>query len=168
MSFLPKSIVLVDAIKRLSRRFLGMPHPRLLVGTWTGSKNCRYPTSVLARCLWHFPYNQSVLSHWHNTEISRVLFAKGSRTTLQRNREGLLTALSGASYFCLPAGWVGPALYELLKAVAWVVEGREGDGEMTSSAHRTLTAMHSLFSLLALVGSGSWVCCKYLLEYNET
>ena len=58
MSFLPKSIVLVDAIKRLSRRFLGMPHPRLLVGTWTGSKNCRDPTSVLARCLWHFPYNQ--------------------------------------------------------------------------------------------------------------
>ena len=128
MSFLPKSIVLVDAIKRLSRRFLGMPHPRLLVGTWTGSKNCRYPTSVQARCLWHFPYNQSVLSHWHNTEISRVLFAKGSRTTLQRNREGLLTAMSGASYFSLP-GWVGPALYELLKAVAWVVEGREGGGE---------------------------------------
>ena len=73
--------------------------------------------------------------------------------TLQRKKKGLLTALSGASYFCLP-GWVGPALYELLKAVAWVVEGREGDGEMTSSAHQTLTAMHSLFSLLALVGSG--------------
>merc|ERR1712117_751177 len=29
-----------------------------------------------------------------------------------------------------------------------------GDGEMTSSAHQALTAMHSLFSLLALVGSG--------------
>jgi len=40
-------------------------------------------------------------------------------------------------------------------------------GEMTSSAHRTLTAMHSLFSLLALVGSGlaisiedSGIVCK--------
>merc|ERR1712117_460952 len=43
----------------------------------------------------------------------------------------------------------------------------EGDGEMTSCAHQTLTAMHSLFSLLALVGSGlaisiedSGIVCK--------
>merc|ERR1711978_755997 len=33
-------------------------------------------------------------------------------------------------------------------------------GEMTSSAHRTLTAMHSLFSLLALVGSGLAISIK--------